>query len=122
MSVYFVISVLIIFLIILLIILMIINKIVISRKKIVYLSLIALFFAFFIKSAVVEKNEQIKTQVLEMVPTLKAINQVDPVMSGAFFADFRNAGKGSKKREEYYMRLQQWATENIKKTALSRGG
>ena len=43
MSVYFVISVLIIFLIILLIILIITNKIVISRKKIVYLSLIALF-------------------------------------------------------------------------------
>lgn len=121
MSVYFVISVLIIFLIILLIILMITNKIVISRKKIVYLSLIALFFAFFIKSAVVEKNEQIKTQVLEMVPTLKAINQVDPVMSGAFFADFRNAGKGSKKREEYYMRLQQWATENIKKLLYLAG-
>ncbi|CAK7037123.1 MAG: hypothetical protein MORG_01554 [Morganella sp. (in: enterobacteria)] len=43
MSVYFVISVLIIFLIILLIVLTITNKIVISRKKTVYLSLIALF-------------------------------------------------------------------------------
>lgn len=46
------------------------NKIVNSRKETVYLSLIALFFAFFIKSAAVEKNEQIKIQVLEMVPTL----------------------------------------------------
>lgn len=46
------------------------NKIVNSRKETVYLSLIALFFAFFIKSAAVEKNEQIKTQVLEIVPTL----------------------------------------------------
>ncbi len=49
------------------------NKIVNSRRKTVYLSLIALSFAFFIKSAAVEKNEQIKTQVLEMVPTLKVI-------------------------------------------------
>lgn len=49
------------------------NKIMNSRKETVYLSLIALFFAFFIKSAAVEKNEQIKTQVLEIVPTLKVI-------------------------------------------------
>ncbi|GEM_PF-6674199 len=49
------------------------NKIVNSRRETVYLSLIALLFAFFIKSAAVEKNEQIKTQVLEMVPILKVI-------------------------------------------------
>ncbi|MEQ5121362.1 hypothetical protein [Morganella morganii] len=121
MSVYFVISVLIIFLIILLIVLTITNKIVISRKKTVYFSLIALFFAFFIKSAAVEKNEQIKNQVLEMVPTLKAINQVDPGMFEIFFADFKSAGNVSKKRGEYYMRLQQWATENIKKLLYLAG-
>ena len=48
MSVYFVISVL----IILLIILIITNKIVISRKKIVYLSLIALFRVLYAPAAV----------------------------------------------------------------------
>lgn len=52
MSVYFVISVLIIFLIILLIVLTITNKIVISRKKIVYLSLIALFRVLYAPAAV----------------------------------------------------------------------
>ncbi|MEM8209035.1 hypothetical protein [Morganella morganii] len=121
MSVYFVISVLIIFLIILLIVLTITNKIVISRKKTVYLSLIALFFAFFIKSAAVEKNEQIKNQVLEMVPTLKAINQVDPGVFEAFFTDYKKAGSGSKKREEHYMRVQQWATANLKKLLYLAG-
>lgn len=114
MSVYFVISVLIIFLIILLIVLTITNKIMISRKKTVYLSLITLFFAFFIKSAVLEKNEQMKTQVLEMVPTLKAINQVDPGAFKTFFTDYNNSAPGSKRRKEHYMRVQQWATANIK--------
>ncbi|WP_432692678.1 hypothetical protein [Morganella morganii] len=92
MSVYFVISVLIIFIIILLIVLTITDKIVIRRKKTVYLSLIVLFFAFFIKSTLSEKELQLKTRILDMSPTLKAINQVDPEAFDAFFADYKNAG------------------------------
>lgn len=114
MSVYFVISVLIIFLIILLIVLTITNKIVISRKKTVYLSLITLFFVFFIKSAVLEKNEQLKRNIIATVPALKAIYQVDPDAFDAFFADYRNTVSSSEKRTEHYLRMQQWATANIK--------
>ncbi|WP_447527217.1 hypothetical protein [Morganella morganii] len=114
MSVYFVISVLIIFIIILLIVLTITDKIVIRRKKTVYLSLIVLFFAFFIKSTLSEKELQLKTRILDMSPTLKAINQVDPEAFDAFFADYKNAGSIQGKREGHYMRVQQWATANLK--------
>lgn len=114
MSVYFVISVLIIFIIILLIVLTITDKIVIRRKKTVYLSLIVLFFAFFIKSTLSEKELQLKTRILDMSPTLKAINQVDPEAFDAFFADYKNAGSIPGKREGHYMRVQQWATANLK--------